>query len=113
MALYFSGSDGNVYCEPYNGQFTGSLYKTKFLTITEDPDDDESTVSVPGILYDTGSNAYWSSTRWSVSSLMDSSVSFDTGSMQGCVWVYNLNEASKSRIESDADWIATYVTSSL
>ena len=28
-------------------------------------------------------------------------------------WVYGLNEASKSIIESDAEWIATYVTSSL
>ena len=33
--------------------------------------------------------------------------------MEGCVWVYNLNDSQKNTIESDAQYIATYVTSSL
>ena len=33
MATYFSGSDGNIYVEPYDNQFTASLYKTQYIQI--------------------------------------------------------------------------------
>ena len=107
-----SGSDGNIYIEPYNGTITGSLYKTKYIQIIED-EFPEDTLSVPGILYDTGSNRDFPDVRHSQASLEDTTPCFDTGSLEGCVWVYGLNEASKSIIESDVEWIATYVTSSL
>ena len=113
MATYYSGSDGNIYRDPYKGTITGSLYKTSFITITRDSDDPDSEQSVPGILYDTTDGPYFSNVRWSLSSLMDSTSTFSTSSMQGCVWVYNLNDSQKTTIENDANYIATYVTSSL
>jgi hypothetical protein len=112
MSTYFSGSDGNIYVEPYNNQFTGSLYKTTYIKISEDDDDENDLSSVPGILYDTDNEIY-QDYKWSGASFMSGTGSFDESNMEGCVWVYNLNDSQKNTIESDAQYIATYVTSSL
>jgi hypothetical protein len=110
MPLYFSGSDGNIYVEPYNGAITGSLYKTKFVTLTDS--EEEEDYAHPGILYNTSTSCAWNC-KWSAASLMDSSTTFNTSSLVGCVWVYDINQTTKSIIESDSNWVATYVTSSL
>ena len=109
--LYVSGSDGNIYEEPYEGTITGSLYKTKYITITED--DGEFTYIVPGILFDTNNDQYYDNMVHTQAQLIDGTNCFDSGSMEGCVWVYNINEASKSVIESDADYISSLADSNL
>ena len=107
--MFVTGSDGNVYFEPTDGEKTGSLYRTKFVEWNDTEfDDDGETCREPGILYDTGSNAYWFPHMWSLVG-----GSFDEDNLEGTIWVYNLNEASKSLIENDAQYVATYVTSSL
>ena len=112
MTTYFSGSDGNIYIEPYNNQFTGSLYKTTYIKISEDDDDENDLSTVPGILYDTSNNIYHDY-LWTAADLMGSTGSFDEANLQGCIWVYNLTDSQKNTIENDAQYIATYVTSSL
>ena len=112
MATYFSGSDGNIYVEPYDNQFTASLYKTQYIQIVEDPDDDDGVSTMPGILYDTTNNMY-QEYKWSAATLIDGSGSFDESNLQRCIWVYNLTDSQKNTIENDAQYIATYVTSSL
>ena len=116
MSLFFSGSDGNIYTEPYEGTLTGSLYKTKFVEYTDDEYIEDESSWVPGIQFDTSIQEYWIDIQWaSAQRLGDSDVSptYDSGSQTGCIWVYNLTDSQKSTIESDADYIATYVTSSL
>ena len=51
--------------------------------------------------------------KWSAATLIDGSGSFDESNLQGCIWVYNLTDSQKNTIENDAQYIATYVTSSL
>ena len=112
--LYVSGSDGNIYKEPTNGSVTGSLYKTNYIVISgSDWMSEDEVCNVPGILYDQVNQAYFPDCAHSAASLIDSTPSFSTSSMQGCVWVYGLNEASKSLIENDADYIATLAESNL
>ena len=113
--FYVSGSDGNIYIEPTNGRVTGSLYKTKYIVRSGSDwmEDDDIVCNVPGILYDQVNQAYFPDCGHSEASLIDGTSSFTTGSMIGCVWVYEMNEASKSLIENDADYIATIVESSL
>ena len=116
MPIFISGSDGNIYTEPYNGTITGSLYKTNFVEYRDDEYVDDESSWVPGILFDTSLQEYWIDIQWaSANTLGGSEVTptYNSGSQTGCIWVYNLTNSQKSTIESDAEYIATYVTSSL
>jgi len=107
--MFITGSDGIVYHEPSEGTLTGSLYRTTFVEVAnpEGADEDEK-VWEPGILYDTDNNVYWADSRWTT--VGDS---YSDSTNEGTIWVYGLNEASKSIIENDDQWVATYITSSL
>ena len=112
--MYVSGSDGNLYLEPSNGMFTGSLYKTSYIQISGSDDmEDDEVCSVPGILYDQASNAHFPVVRSSQATLWDGTSTFDSENNQGCIWVYDLTNEQKTTIQNDAEYIATYVTSSL
>ena len=112
--FYVSGSDGNIYKEPTNGSVTGSLYKTNYIVISgSDWMSEDEVCEVPGILYDRVNQAYFPDCGHSAATLIDGTLSYNTSSKEGCIWVYDMNEASKSLIENDADYIATIVDSSL
>ena len=112
--FYVSGSDGNIYIDPMGGSVTGSLYKTSYIVRSgSDWMEGDEVCNVPGILYDQVNQAYFPDCAHSAASLIDSTPSFSTSSMQGGVWVYGMNEASKSLIENDAQYIATIVESNL
>lgn len=118
MSLFVSGSDGNLYIDPYNLQYTGSVYKTNYVVDNGDGvnEDDDDGLRVPGILFDTSLNQYWADIRWACADYLgDDGVvdSYDTGSNSGTIWVYDLTDEQKNTIENDAEYIATYVTSSL
>lgn len=118
MSVFISGSDGNIYIEPYNLQYTGSLYKTKYVVDNDEEinEDDDDGCRVPGILFDTELQQYWGDIRWARANYLgeDSIMeSYTTGSHEGCIWVYDLTDEQKTTIQNDSDYIATYVTSSL
>jgi len=118
MSAYITGSDGNIYLEPWGLSMTGSLYKTQYIVSTEDDidDPDDDGLREPGILFDTELKGYWADVATSRAQVLSGSVfvdTYDESTHQGCVWVYDLTDSQKSTIESDSDWIATYVTSSL
>jgi hypothetical protein len=74
---------------------------------------EDEVCEVPGILYDRVNQAYFPDCGHSAATLIDGTLSYNTSSKEGCIWVYDMNEASKSLIENDADYIATIVDSSL
>ena len=112
--MYVSGSDGNLYLESSNGMFTGSLYKTRYVEVSGSHTiEDDDVETVPGILYDQANNLYWLDARSSNATLWDGTTTFDSGSNEGCIWFYDLTDSQKNTIENDAQYIATYVTSSL
>ena len=118
MSVFISGSDGNIYIEPYELRYTGSLYKTNYVVDNDEEvnEVDDDGCRVPGILFDTSLNQYWGDIRWACADYLgDDGVvdSYDTGSNSGTIWVYDLTDEQKNTIENDAEYIATYVTSSL
>ena len=115
--MIVSGSDGNLYWDTLEGQLTGSLYKTKWVSWTDTEfDDDGETNDEPGILFDTDNNIYWADVRWTQAHVLSGSNIISTYSEdtnEGCIWVYELTNDQKTTIENDAQFIAKLVDSNL
>tara|TARA_B100000902_G_scaffold101940_1_gene104314 strand:+ start:3979 stop:4347 length:369 start_codon:yes stop_codon:yes gene_type:complete len=116
-----SGSDGNIYQDPFEGSMTGSLIKTKYVQWTDTEGDDEGELCVePGVLFDTSLNQYWADVAFSESDIKIASgsgfefvPSLNEDTLEGCIWIYNLSDSMRTTIENDSQYIATIVSSSL
>lgn len=104
------------YVDSWEGVYTGSCYRTRYIEIdsnvNDDDEDGQEMEWVPGILYDSDNNRYWTD-------MLDTFVwsavpdSYDTGSRIGDIWCYDLTDSQKNDITNDAQYIATLVSSSL
>ena len=117
MSSYHSGSDGYIYIDPQRGRVTGSLIKTKYLAVSggfDDTFEEDDVILIPGVMFDVDNQDYFEyNIGHSEASYYDGSNSFNSSSMEGAIWIYGMNETSKSIIESDAEYISTLVESNL
>lgn len=115
--MIVSGSDGNLYWDNLEGQLTGSLYKTRWVSWTDTEfDDDGETNHEPGILFDTDNNIYWADVQWNQAHIFSGSniiPTYSEDTNEGCIWVYELTDDQKTTIENDAQFIAKLVDSNL
>ena len=103
---YVTGSDGNIYYDPHDLEYTGSLFHVSFSQFDWTLDDEEDELEwYPGPLVSGSDNSQLEvrfSTEW-----------YDPTTHVGKIWVYDMNDAEKTWISGSQYYIETIVESNL